>query len=219
VQSKVPLLRDQPLGRRERKKLEVLRRIRRAAADLFHQKGYEATTVEEIAERADVAKGTFFNYFARKDALLEALAMDLVEELFAELGPVESWRGTAHEQLLNLFLQIGELVARDPELSQVMIIENMRNWWLRTEEEPIEQQFRILMRSVLARGKTRGEISPEIDVEIAAKLLDAAYITTMVEWLKAGAPGTAYRDELTAKFDIIFRGLGATERAAKGGYE
>lgn len=207
------------IGRRERKKLDVHRRIRRAAAELFHEKGYEATTVEEIAERADVAKGTFFNYFPRKDALLEALAVDMVEELFAELGPAEGWQGTVREQLLNLFLRVGELAARDPELSKVMIIENMRNWWLRTEEEPIEQEFRGLLRAVLTRGKARGEISPEIEVEMAAKLLDAAYVTTMVEWLRAGAPGEVYRDEMTAKFDIIFRGLGATGSAVKGGRE
>lgn len=207
------------IGRRERKKLDVHRRIRRAAAQLFHEKGYEATTVEEIAERADVAKGTFFNYFPRKDALLEALAVDMLEELLAELGPVDGWQGTAREQLLHLFLEVGELAARDPALSKVMIIENMRNWWLHTEEEPIEQEFRGLMRAVLTRGQARGEISPEIDLEAGAKLLDAAYVTTMVEWLRAGAPSEVYRDELTAKFDIIFRGLGTTGSAAKGGRE
>jgi TetR/AcrR family transcriptional regulator, cholesterol catabolism regulator len=205
-----------PLGRRERKKQEVHARIRRAAAELFHEKGYEATTVEEIAERADVAKGTFFNYFPRKDSLLEALAMDTVEQLFAEMGPVESWQGTAREQLLRLFLGIGELIARDPELSKIMIIENMRNFWLRVEEEPLEQEFRNLTRRVLAAAQARGELSPEADLEVAVKLLEAAHFTTAVEWLKVGAPERVYRDELTAKFDIIFRGLGATVPPAKG---
>lgn len=59
-----------PVGRPERKKQEVEQRIREAALALFREKGYEATTVEEIAERADVAKGTFFNYFPRMDGLL-----------------------------------------------------------------------------------------------------------------------------------------------------
>jgi hypothetical protein len=47
-----------------------------------------------------------------------------------------------------------------------------------------------------------------VDVDIAAKLLEAAHFTTMVDSLKAGTPVTMYRDELTAKYDIIFRGLG-----------
>jgi TetR/AcrR family transcriptional regulator, cholesterol catabolism regulator len=204
------------IGRRERKKLEVERRIREAALQLFHEKGYEATTVEEIAERADVAKGTFFNYFPRKDSLLEALAEDLAGELLDELGPAEGWKGTARDQLLRLFLRIGEMVALDPELSKVMIIENMRNFWMRTEADPLEQEFRELVHGVLSRAVERGEIAGGSDVRIGAKLLDAAYFTTMIDWLKAGAPGDVYRQELTAKFDIIFRGLGMTGPAVKG---
>jgi TetR/AcrR family transcriptional regulator, cholesterol catabolism regulator len=202
------------IGRRERKKLEVERRIRDAALRLFHDKGYEATTVEEIAELADVAKGTFFNYFPRKDALLEALAEDLAGELLDELGPVESWRGTAREQLLRLFLRLGDLVARDPELSKVMIIENMRRFWMRAEADPLEQEFHELVRAVLTRAVERGEIEARADVASGARLFDAAYVTTMIEWLKAGAPGEMYRQALTAKFDIIFRGLGMA--VAKG---
>jgi TetR/AcrR family transcriptional regulator, cholesterol catabolism regulator len=209
----------EPLGRRERKKLDVHRRIRRAAAELFQEKGYEAATVEDIAERADVAKGTFFNYFPRKDALLAALAAEMVEGLFEELGPPESWRGTARDQLLNLFLRVGDLMARDPALSKVMIIENMRNFWLRTEQEPLEQEFRDLMRSVLERGRLRGEIAPGVDLVTGVRLLDAAYITTVVEWLKAGAPLSEFRDELTAKFDIIFRGLASPAAASTTGEE
>jgi TetR/AcrR family transcriptional regulator, cholesterol catabolism regulator len=204
------------IGRRERKKQEVEHRIRTAALALFREHGYDATTVEEIAERADVAKGTFFNYFARKDALLEALADDLVGELFDELGPVDRWEGTGRAQLLRLFTRVGDMTARDPELSKIMMIENMRSFWMRTEADPLELEFHALVRSVLTHAVEREEIDPETDVPLAAKLLEAAYVTTMIDWLKAGAPGEVYRRELTVKFDIIFRGLGMTGAAAKG---
>lgn len=204
------------IGRRERKKLEVERRIRDAALTLFREKGYEETTVEEIAERADVAKGTFFNYFPRKDMLLEALAEDMVGDLFEELGPVEGWEGTAREQLLRLFLRVGDMVARDPDLSRVMMIENMRSFWMRTEADPLEQEFNALVRQVLGQGAARGEIDADADVVRGARLLETAYVTTMIDWLKARAPTDIYREELTVKFDIIFRGLGMTGLAAKG---
>lgn len=207
---------EQRMGRRERKKQEVERRIREAALALFRERGYEETTVEEIAERADVAKGTFFNYFPKKDVLLTALAEEHVHELFDELGPEESWGGSAREQLLRLFLGLGDLVARDPELSKVMMIENMRSYWMRAEAPPLEHQFNALVRRILARGAERGELGPDTDTESGAKLVRAAYVTTMIEWLKEGAPGNRYRRELTGMFDIIFRGLGASVPAGKG---
>lgn len=199
--------RQQP-GRRERKKREVERRIRAAALALFRERGYEATTVEEIAERADVAKGTFFNYFPRKDALLEVLAEDLLEEVFDELGPVEEWTGTAKARLLRLFLCIGARVVRDPELSRVMMIENMRRFWMRTEADPLEEDFHALILEVLEGGRERGEIGADADLELAAKLLEAAYFTTAVEWMKRGDPAEVYERELRGKFEIVFRGLG-----------
>lgn len=207
------------LGRRERKKLEVHGRILGAAMDLFHEKGYEATTVEEIAERADVAKGTFFNYFPRKDALLEALAEETLERVEAELGAPETWTGSGREQIERIFLRFAELSQRDPELSKVMVIETMRNFWLRTEDEPIHQAYRAFTRGVLQRAQLRNEFRSEADIEIAVKLLEAAYVTTMVEWLKEGGSGEAMRAELLRKFDIIFRGIGYAGSRQEGGEE
>jgi TetR/AcrR family transcriptional regulator, cholesterol catabolism regulator len=204
------------VGRRERKKKEVEQRIREAALDLFRIRGYEATTVEEIAERADVAKGTFFNYFPRKDAVLESLAEEVVSDLFEELGPVDSWAGSPRDQLLRLFIRVGDLVGGDPELSKVMLIENMRNAWMRPGADALEQEFHALILTVLRRAAERGEIERATDVALAARLLEAAQFTTMVDWLRAGAPEDGYRRELTARFDIIFRGLGMSEVAAKG---
>src|SRR5262252_2533188 len=62
------------LGRRERRKEETRKQIFQAAMKLFGKKGVFATTVEEITEAADVGKGTFFNYFPSKEAILSALA-------------------------------------------------------------------------------------------------------------------------------------------------
>lgn len=55
---------------RERKKLATWRTIRRVALELFEQQGYEAISVEQIAEAANVSRATFFNYFATKEAAL-----------------------------------------------------------------------------------------------------------------------------------------------------
>lgn len=63
-------MRTNPGSRIERKKEETRKKIISVAMDLFNRQGFDQTTVEQIAEVADVAKGTVFNYFPAKDAIV-----------------------------------------------------------------------------------------------------------------------------------------------------
>src|SRR6202789_262571 len=60
-------------GRRGRPKVEIRDRLFRGAIKLFGTRGFTETTVEHITDAADVAKGTFFNYFSTKEMLLTDL--------------------------------------------------------------------------------------------------------------------------------------------------
>ncbi len=67
---------DQPPGLRERKKIKTRQAIRREAIRLFDTNGYAATTVEQIADAAEVSPSTFFRYFPSKESLLLADDLD-----------------------------------------------------------------------------------------------------------------------------------------------
>jgi AcrR family transcriptional regulator len=68
----------QSLGLRERKKIQTRETIQRVAFELFDEKGYANTTIEEIAEAAEVSPSTFFRYFPSKELVLMADDLDQV---------------------------------------------------------------------------------------------------------------------------------------------
>jgi len=72
-----------PEGRRERRKQEIRGRLRGAAHSLFEEKGFAATTVDEICNRADVAQKTLFNHFPTKLHVVWEIAEAFLDDLGA----------------------------------------------------------------------------------------------------------------------------------------
>ena len=72
------------------KKKDVKSRIVAAAWQLFYEKGYNGTTVDDIIALSDTSKGSFYYYFSTKDELLDTLSLildDYYEELETEMDP------------------------------------------------------------------------------------------------------------------------------------
>ncbi|GAB3986639.1 TetR family transcriptional regulator [Actinoallomurus acanthiterrae] len=98
---------EQRLGLRERKKLKTRRSIQEHALRLFREQGYDATTVEQIAEAAEVSPSTFFRYFPTKeDTVLtdeyDALIVDAIRAQPPELPPVEALRNVMGEMVSDM---------------------------------------------------------------------------------------------------------------------
>lgn len=74
-----------PLGRREKRKLEIRSRIEDAAYSLFKHQGIDDTSIEQICTEADVARRTFYGYFPNKHALLGGLG---ISRLYSQCEPM-----------------------------------------------------------------------------------------------------------------------------------
>ena len=68
-------------GRREMNKLQCRNRILKMSRRLFTAKGYENTTIEDVAEAAEISKATLYNYFSSKEDLLQGIAAAALEEI------------------------------------------------------------------------------------------------------------------------------------------
>jgi AcrR family transcriptional regulator len=122
-----------PLGLRERKKAQTHTAIQAHALRLFREQGYEATTVEQIAEAAEVSPSTFFRYFATKEEVvlhdsLDPLMLAAFEAQPAQLSPVQAMRAATRAVFAGLSAeQLAEerereaLIRAIPELRAQML--------------------------------------------------------------------------------------------------
>jgi AcrR family transcriptional regulator len=117
-------------GLRERKKAEAKRALVTAALELFGERGFDAVTVDEIADRANVSRRTFFRYFPTKEAVVMDRRVAQLDALKAHLAaapgsvsPAESVRaalaviGADYEANKRRILAERALFARSPALA------------------------------------------------------------------------------------------------------
>jgi len=136
---------DKP-GLRERKKARTRAAIQEQAMRLFREQGYEATTVEQIAEAADVSPSTFFRYFGTKEDVVAYDALDpLVMEAWRaqpkDVQPIRAIRNAMRAVAANMspsdieeMLDRGRLMFGMPELRQAAISELLRSGAMVTDE-------------------------------------------------------------------------------------
>jgi AcrR family transcriptional regulator len=110
-------------GRRERNKLDTRQRIRAAARELFARRGYNAATMRDIANRADVALGTLFNYADDKRDLVFLIFNDVLDELTDRALAAPRPGEPLVEQLLAVFRCHYVELARNPVLSRLLLQE------------------------------------------------------------------------------------------------
>ena len=119
-------------GLRERKKLRTRASIQKEAMRLFLEKGFEETTIEEIAEAVEISPSTFFNYFPSKEAVvfqddLDPLILEAFDAQPASVNPIRRLRNAMRavfENLTpaqeNLVRERAQLFLTTPELRGAM---------------------------------------------------------------------------------------------------
>ena len=100
-------------GLRERQKQRRRERILRTSIELFKERGFQQTTALEIAKASHVSRGTFFNYYPYKEAVLLDFGAELLRQAWQETQ-IELERGTSpREALYLLWGRIAELSERE----------------------------------------------------------------------------------------------------------
>lgn len=155
--------------KRERRKQDRPGELLEAALDLFVEKGFAATRVEEVAARAGVSKGTLFLYFPSKEDLFKAVVRaNIVESVTQGAAEAALFRGTSGELLQWMMLQWWHRYG-DTKASGIskLVMSEASNFpdladFFRTE---VITPAHALVRSVLQRGIDLGEFRAH-DIEL-----------------------------------------------------
>ncbi len=169
-------------SRRERRRMEIRARILQTATSLFETQGYEATTVSEIARRADIAYGTFFNHFPAKLDLLRELSDLAVREFFEGLEDLSKQPGSFGDHLVRLFEEAAEHAeaAGDQmrELFGAMMV-------LAFPESAVrdDRRMRLAFRRFLSDGIAKGEIRAEVDLDTMTEVVVGTWYSLFLSWV------------------------------------
>jgi AcrR family transcriptional regulator len=168
-----------PAGRMERKKEETHNRIIDAALELFHRQGLEATTMEQIAEAADVAKGTLYNYFSAKEAIISAFMQRSFrtqnDERVAKLRALPNTR----ERMIRIFNTLIDGVRREREIFEVFMVYRMKQVLSFRPETSDQSGLLLLIREIIRLGLEEGDLRRDLPEDLLEDLFQFAFIAAV----------------------------------------
>ncbi|MGP8301671.1 TetR/AcrR family transcriptional regulator [Streptomyces inhibens] len=163
------------------------RRLFDAAVTLIAEQGFSATTVDEIADRAGVAKGTVYYNFPSKSVLYEELlrdGIDLLTDSLRQAADTTAARGGTRVDALDAMIRAGlDFIAHSPALTQLYVAELWRtNRTWRTTLMSVRGQAVTVVESVLRDAVRTGELTEELDIPLTASALLGMVLVAALDW-------------------------------------
>ena len=207
--------------KRERRKEARPGELLDAALDLFVEKGFAATRVEEVAARAGVSKGTLFLYFQSKEELFKAVVRENISGRFKQWNDeFETFEGTASEMLAYCMTVWWERVGatRASGITKLMMSEagNFPEIAAFYQTEVI-QPGQALIRRIMQRGIDRGEFRP-MNLDYAIYSVIAPMIFLILAKHSNGTCADASLADnagkyIAAQIDTVLHGMCAAPRS------
>ncbi len=189
-----------PSDRRSRKRLATRQAISDAATRLFHEKGFDRVTVDEIAEAADVGRMTVFNHFSRKEDMFfdrNDEGMEMLRKALWErdpgVAPVETLRLLAH-RLVSEQSHFVEFSATTQNFKETI----ERSETLKARARAVRDELAQVVAMALSECADREPRDP--DAQLAASLLLAIWATAFIQ---AHQIFQQNRDEARAKATFL----------------
>lgn len=189
----------------EKKKAITKNKIFDSAVELFLKQGYDQTTIEQIVNKADVAKGTFFIHFPTKSAVLFFLGeqrLTLIEELLTEkLKDIKSSR----EKMFSMLDMLAKVNEENKE-STALILKEVFQTSEVDSEKANQHRFKMIIVEIFEEGQRQGEFERCFNARDVADVIVSIYFYTLIQWLE-GALSRSLAEEYRIRLKIVMQGI------------
>jgi len=207
--------------RKEKEKEFKQQYIIEAAMQLFSEKGFENTSMADIAEAAGFAKGTLYLYFDSKDDLLIAVKGQILESFLQNLTEITAKEISAIDKMQEI--QASYINMHFSQLLKLGLMEISANCHnvpklLQKHEFLLAIKNRVgrfteCFASIIKQGQTEGSFRKDVNPEVTAILIDAQFFGVMkkivVDREQLEASGTTKEKILIAAFEFVIAGMRA----------
>jgi AcrR family transcriptional regulator len=190
------------LSRRERKKKETREKIYSNAMKLFRSQGFVETSIEQITQHADVGKGTFYNYFSTKEAVVFEFSKRTCQDL-VDIGRNSPGLNT-RQRLERLLHDWTDFMVRDREIAWVTV----RN----REGAEYDMSLHYALLAILNLGQKNGEINRNYNPAFLAESLEGMVVQHFIRWF-VSSTGDLH-GEVSDALNVFLDGLTDTQKEA-----
>ncbi|KGR77184.1 TetR/AcrR family transcriptional regulator [Ureibacillus sinduriensis] len=188
---------------REERKRQLKRLIFFKSIELFKEYGYDNVTVETIATSCGIAKGTFFNYFPKKEHVLLYLGNsqnDHLQEITQKYKDVK-----IKQKLLLLFKELLFVYMENSDLLKLALSETIRSA-LKDESKNIDL-FKESIALLIDEAKTNKSIQSRFDSETIASVLVGIYFNTLIGWSMGQDESASIVAIFERQYEVVWEGI------------
>lgn len=187
---------EKELSRRDRKKIQVLNTLVEVTMKLFVEKGFEETTIAEIAIAADIGTGTFYNYFHSKEDLLKYVLARKLDETKDSLEKLNHSSMSPPEKISQILLTIGNVFKENQQLF------NLCTHHLALMGPPHGTEFKDILVNMIAEGQKNGDFRADVPIEMITELFMGLIKSAITSHSKI-----PFEENLNYKLNLFMNGL------------
>ncbi len=196
-------------GLRERKKARIRDQIVETTIDLIRERGYSATTVDEITRRVEITTPTFYNYFAGKEGVLGHYYVQHLGSWTTIVDEQMDSNEPAASKLSALVSNMAKGICGDAELWRAIILHGDINPAINVSQREAEREVEGSMQSIVEDAQRGGEFRSDYPADLLQAVYDGACYSIIYGWAAGEVSDDELELALLAALDVCLTGMNA----------